>query len=84
MEKLIIKLNVIDRKGKKTTIEIEEETTIRDAIDNNLQTENYGICGGECACGSCQVHVEPKDFEKLEPIDEEEKNTSESLESGST
>ena len=62
MTKSIIKLNVIDRKGKKTTIETEEGTTIRDAIDNNLQTENYGICGGECACGSCQVHVEPKDF----------------------
>ena len=79
MTKSIIKLNVIDRKGKKTTIETEEGTTIRDAIDNNLQSENYGICGGNCACGSCQVHVEPKDFKKLEPIDEEEKNTLESL-----
>ena len=41
MTKSIIKLNVIDRKGKKTTIETEEGTTIRDAIDNNLQNVRF-------------------------------------------
>ena len=31
-----LKLNVIDREGKQTTIDIEEGTTIRDAIDDVL------------------------------------------------
>ena len=79
MTKTIIKLNVIDRKGKKTTIETEEETTIRDAIANQLTPNNYGNCGGDCICGSCQVHVMPEDFEKLESIQEEEKGTLESM-----
>jgi len=30
---MLIRLNVIDRKGKKTAIDIEEGTTIRDAIE---------------------------------------------------
>jgi len=29
---MLIRLNVIDREGKKTVIDIEEGTTIRDAI----------------------------------------------------
>ena len=30
---MLIRLNVIDREGKKTVIDIEEGTTIRDAIE---------------------------------------------------
>ena len=40
-----IRLNVIDREGKKTTIDIEEGTTIRDAIEKKLSPDNYGVCG---------------------------------------
>ena len=40
-----IRLNVIDREGKKTVIDIEEGTTIRDAIEETLSPDNYGICG---------------------------------------
>ena len=79
MTKTIIKLNVIDRKGNKTTIETEERTTIRDAIANQLTPNNYGNCGGDCICGSCQVHVTSGDFEKLESAQEEEKSTLESM-----
>ena len=46
-----LKLNVIDREGKHTTIDIEEGTTIRDAIDDVLFPDNYGVCRGNCACG---------------------------------
>jgi len=43
-----IRLNVIDRKGKKNAIDIEEGTTIRDAIEEKLSPDNYGVCGGNC------------------------------------
>ena len=65
-------LNVIDREGKKTTIDIEEGTTIRDAIEEKLFPENYGVCGGNCSCGTCHVHVVPSDFEKLKAVEEDE------------
>ena len=70
-----IRLNVIDREGKKTTIDVEEDTTIRDAIDEKLSPDNYGVCGGCCACGTCHVYVTPGDFEKLKAAEEEEIGT---------
>ena len=70
-----IHLNVINREGEKTAIDIEEGTTIRDAIVNKLSPTNYGNCGGDCICGSCQVHVAPNDFEKLKVKEEDEIET---------
>ena len=40
-----IRLNVIDREGKKTVIDIKEGATIRDAIEEKLSPDNYGVCG---------------------------------------
>ena len=53
---MLIQLNVIDREGKKTVIDIEEGTTIRDAIEEKLSPDNYGVCG------TCHVHVIPSEF----------------------
>ena len=72
---MLIRLNVIDREGKKTAIDIEEGTTIRDAIEEKLSPDNYGVCGGNCACGTCQVYVNPSDFVKLKPVEEYEITT---------
>ena len=74
-----LKLNVIDREGKLSIIDIEEGTTIKEAIEDVLYPDNYGVCGGCCACGTCHVYVKPSDFEKLDNIEEEEINTLESL-----
>ena len=75
MEKMLIRLNVIDRESKKTVIDIEEGTTIRDAIEKELSPDNYGVCGGNCVCGTCHVHVSPSDFEKLKAAEEDEIST---------
>ena len=72
---MLIRLNVIDREGKKTVIDIEEGTTIRDAIEEKLSPDNYGVCGGNCVCGTCHAHVTPGDFDTLEAADEDEIST---------
>ena len=72
---MLIQLNVIDREGKKTAIGIEEGTTIRDAIEEKLSPDNYGVCGGNCSCGTCHVHVIPSDFGKLQAVEEDEMST---------
>lgn len=74
-----LKLNVIDREGKQTTIDIEEGTTIRNAIDDVLFPDNYGVCGGCCACGTCHVYVKPSDIEKLKDKDDDEITALETL-----
>ena len=72
---MLIRLNVIDREGKTTALDIEEDTTIRDAIEEKLSPDNYGVCGGNCACGTCHVLVTPSDFEKLKAAEEDEIST---------
>ena len=62
---MALKLNVIDREGNQKRIGIEEVTSIRDAIGDVLFPDNYGVCGGCCACGTCHVYVRTSDFEKL-------------------
>lgn len=74
-----LKLNVIDREGNQTTIDIVEGTTIRDAIEDELSPDNYGVCGGCCACGTCHVYVKPSDFDKLTAKEDDEVMTLESL-----
>ena len=74
-----LKLNVIDREGSQKLIDIEEGTTIRDAIEDELTPDNYGVCGGSCACGTCHVYVKPSDFDKLTAKKEDEISTLESL-----
>ena len=74
-----LKLNVIDWEGKHTTIDIGEGTTIRDAIDDVLFPDNYGVCGGNCACGTCHVYVKPSDFDKLRTKEDDESTTLDSL-----
>ena len=69
---MLIRLNVIDREGKTTALDVNEGTTIRDAIEEKLSPDNYGVCGGSCICGTCQVHVTPGDFEKLKAVEEDE------------
>ena len=73
------RLNVIDREGNQITINIAERTTIRDAIEDELSLDNYGVCGGCCACGTCHVYVNPSDFDKLTVKDNEEIATLKSL-----
>ena len=74
-----LKLNVIDREGNQTIIDIEEGTTIRDAIEDELSPDNYGVCGGCCACGTCHVYIKPSDFDKLKTKEDDEIVTLESL-----
>ena len=72
------KINVIDREKNLSSIEIEEGTTIRDAIEDNLQIDNFGICGGNCSCSTCHVYINPSDFEKLKSKEKDEIETLES------
>ena len=72
---MLIRLNIINREGKKTVIDIEEGTTIRDAIEEKLSPDNCGVCGGNCVCGTCHAHVTLSDFEKLKAAEENEIST---------
>ena len=67
-----VKLNVINRDGTQTTINVKEGTTIRDAIEDKIAPESFGICDGNCNWGTCHGFVNPQDFSKLKIIDDAE------------
>ena len=76
---MTIKLNVTDIEGNTKLIEVSEGTTIKEAIEDNISLDNFGICGGSCACGTCHVYVQPNDFDKLLKKEDEEISTLQSL-----
>ena len=76
---MTIKLHITDREGTTKSIEVSEGTTIKEAIEDNISPDNFGICGGSCACGTCHVYVQPNDFDKLLQKEDEEISTLQSL-----
>ena len=72
---MTVKLNVVDRAGNKTVIDVEEGVTIRDAIEENLDPDSYGVCGGNCSCGTCHVYVNSSDYDKIKPMEKDEIDT---------
>ena len=74
---MLVRLNVIDREGNKTAIDVEEGTTIRQAVMDKLAPGNYGLCEGNCICATCHVYVDEKDFKKLKAAQEDEIETME-------
>jgi len=71
----MVKIVVIDRNKNKNILDIEEGHTIRDAIEEKLAPENFGICGGTCTCATCHLYVKPEDLDKIENKKDEEIKT---------
>ena len=54
------KITFIEHNGTSHVVEAENGTSVmRAAVDNNVPGID-GDCGGECACATCHVYVEPE------------------------
>ncbi len=67
-----MKIKVIDRSGKQWDIDAEVGMPIETAISLAGIENSFGICGGACACASCQVYVSQEDYDQLTAPDEME------------
>ena len=55
-----MKVNFISFAGKTHTVDVPEGTTLmRAAVDNGVPGID-GDCGGQCACATCHVFIEPE------------------------
>jgi len=72
---MVIKLNIIDRKNNKRTLDVAVGTTIRDAIVEKVTTDNYGLCGGNGICGTCHIQISEADLPKFDLPNEDELET---------
>ena len=66
------KLIVTTRSGETSQIDTIDGLTVMEAIRDNGFDELLALCGGCCSCATCHVHVDPKFFDKLPAISEDE------------
>lgn len=58
------KVTYIEHDGTPHEVEVQEGTSVmRGAVDNNIPGIDAD-CGGECACATCHVYVEPEWLDK--------------------
>ena len=56
----MLKMTFISHAGKSTLVHVPEGTTVmRAAVDNGVAGID-GDCGGQCACATCHVFIEPE------------------------
>jgi 2Fe-2S ferredoxin len=62
-----VHVNVTDFDSKQQAIAVPSGTSIMVALRDRYLVE--GACGGNCACATCHVYVDPDWFAKLPPAD---------------
>ncbi len=67
-----MKINVVDRLGIQHEIDADVGLPLETVITQSGIESSFGICGGACACSSCQVYVSQEDYDKLTPPADDE------------
>ncbi len=63
---------VRDTSGEEHTVEGTIGLSVMKIIRDNGLDDVIGLCGGNCACGTCHVLVDPAFSGRLEPISDDE------------
>lgn len=73
------KVQVTDRDGNQHTLEAPEGEPLMETLrDQDMDVE--GICGGQCACGTCHVYIDDAWVDKLPAREEDEEMMLEAIE----
>ena len=54
------KVSFIEHNGTRHDVDVAEGTTLMRAAVDNAVPGIDGDCGGQCACGTCHVYVDPE------------------------
>lgn len=60
----------IDKDENETVVEVENGTNLMQAALDNMVSGILGDCGGDCACATCHVFVDPKWQDEVGEISE--------------
>ena len=66
------KLIVVTREGEERELNGEAGLSVMEVIRDGGIDEILALCGGNCSCATCHVHVDPAHFAKLKPMSEDE------------
>lgn len=62
------KIVYVEHNGTERPVEVETGLSLMEAAIRNLVPGIDGDCGGECACATCHVLVEPAWLDALPPM----------------
>ena len=65
-------LIVVTREGEERAIEAETGLSVMEAIRDGGIDEILALCGGNCSCATCHVHMDPAFIDKLPPMSADE------------
>ena len=68
------KITYIEHGGTRHDVNVPNGLSVMDGAKRFTVPGIDGDCGGACACGTCHVYVEDGWFEKLEPMEELERD----------
>jgi ferredoxin, 2Fe-2S len=64
-----VKITVVSHDGTARTFEVAPGTTLMEAAKAHDVPGIDAVCGGNCYCGTCRVHVAQDWLPKLRPAD---------------
>ncbi|WP_448659780.1 2Fe-2S iron-sulfur cluster-binding protein [Sphingomonas sp. CJ99] len=65
-------LIVVTRDGTEHMVDATPGLSVMEVIRDHGFDELLALCGGNCSCATCHVHVDPDFAAKLRPISEDE------------
>lgn len=68
----MVRVTYVSHAGNATTVEVSPGATLMEAAIQNGVEGIEAVCGGNCYCGTCRVHIAPEWLAKLVPAAEEE------------
>lgn len=71
-------LIVVTRNGEERTIAGEAGLSVMEVLRDGGVDEILALCGGNCSCATCHVHVDPEFAAKLPKMSEDENDLLES------
>jgi len=74
-------LTVITREGEEREIDGETGLSVMEVIRDAGIDEILALCGGNCSCATCHVHVDPDFAGQLPPMSEDENDLLDSVDS---
>ena len=65
-------LIVVTREGKERVLDGESGLSVMENIRDGGIDEILALCGGNCSCATCHVHVDPAFLDRLTPMGSDE------------
>ena len=65
-------LIVVTREGEERTLDGEAGLSVMEVIRDGGIDELLALCGGNCSCATCHVHVDPAFLALLKPMGPDE------------